>query len=81
MKSQVLIVRMGHGPQSHSELNLLAVHDALSAEGEACLAALQAAWEVGISRIFIETDSSLLVKAIKSSELDYGPGGVIFREI
>ena len=53
----------------------------LSAEGEACLAALQAAWEVGISRIFIETDSSLLVKAIKSSELDYGPGGVIFREI
>ena len=35
-----------------------AVYGALSTEGEACLAALQAALEAGISRIFIETDSS-----------------------
>lgn len=60
---------------------LRAVHDALSAEGEACLAALHAGMDVGISRIILETDSSLLVSAIKSSDLDFGPGGVIFKEI
>ncbi|RLN27709.1 hypothetical protein C2845_PM05G08320 [Panicum miliaceum] len=60
---------------------LRAVHDALAAEGEACLAALQAAMEMGISRIIIETDSSVLIKAIRTSDYDCGPGGVIFKEI
>jgi len=69
----------GHGVLAGAG-HLRAVYDALSAEGEACLAALQAAMEAGISRVIIETDS-LLVKAIRTSELDYGPGGVIFREI
>ena len=58
--------------------HLRAVHNALSAEGESCLAALQAALEAGISRIIIETGSLLLVKAIRTCELDYGLGGVIF---
>ncbi|RLN12534.1 hypothetical protein C2845_PM09G00030 [Panicum miliaceum] len=59
---------------------LRALYDALSAEGEACLAALHAAMDAVISRIILETDSFLLVSAIKSSDLDLGPG-VIFKEI
>ncbi|RLN28580.1 hypothetical protein C2845_PM05G37280 [Panicum miliaceum] len=35
---------------------LQAVHHALSAEGEACLMALKAAVEIGISRVIIKTD-------------------------
>ena len=50
----------GHGVLAGAG-RLRAVHDALTAEGEACLAALQAALGAGISRIIIETDSSLLV--------------------
>ena len=50
----------GHGVLAGAG-RLRAVHDALTAEGEACLAALQAALGAGISRIIIETVSSLLV--------------------
>ena len=60
---------------------LTAVRDALVAEGEACLAALRAATELGISRIIPETDSKNLVQAITTCDFDQAPGGVIFREI
>ena len=73
----VIIDSEGHGVLAGVG-HLRAVHNALSAEGESCLAALQAALEAGISRIIIETGSLLLVKAIRTCELDYGLGGVIF---
>jgi hypothetical protein len=60
---------------------LRAVHDALYAEGEACLAALHAAMDAGVPRIILETDSSLLISAIKSSDLGLSPERVIFGEI
>ena len=60
---------------------LKSVHNALTVEGEACLMALKAAMEVGISRVIIETDSVNLVTAIQSRSFDRAPGGVIFKEI
>ncbi|RLM98555.1 hypothetical protein C2845_PM06G23010 [Panicum miliaceum] len=60
---------------------LNAVHDALSADGEACLAALKAAMDLGISRVILETDSSNLVKALSSNAFDQAPGGVLSREL
>jgi len=60
---------------------LRAVHDALSAEGEACLMALKAAMEVGISHVIIETDSLILIKAIQSNSFDRAPAGAIIKEI
>jgi ribonuclease HI len=53
---------------------LPAVHDALAAEGEACLAALYAAMAAGISRIIIETDSSNLALALRSDSFDQSQG-------
>ena len=44
--------------------NLYTVHDALCAESEACIAALQAAIQYGLSRIILETDSLSLVRAL-----------------
>jgi ribonuclease HI len=46
---------------------LRAVHDALAAEGEACLAALYAARNVGISQVMVESDSLMSISAIRSS--------------
>jgi hypothetical protein len=60
---------------------LRAVHDALAAEGEACLAALNAAMDVGKSHVMLETDSLTLIAAIRSPTYDQAPGGVIFQEI
>jgi ribonuclease HI len=57
------------------------VHDALAAEGEACLAALNAAMDVGISHVMLETDSLTLIAAIRSPTYDQAPGGAIFQEI
>ena len=48
---------------------LNAMHDALAAEGEACLAALNAAMDLGISRVGVEIDSSNLVEALSSNKL------------
>lgn len=56
-------------------------HDTLSAEGEACLMALKAAMEIGISWVIIETDSVNLVTAVQTGSFDRAPGGVIFKEI
>lgn len=57
------------------------VHDALMAEGEACLAALTVAMDAGISHVVIEADSSNLVAAVNSDGFDQAVGGVLFKEI
>jgi hypothetical protein len=45
---------------------LRAVHDALAAEGEACLAALNnAVMNVGIPQVMVESDSLTLIRAIR----------------
>lgn len=59
---------------------LSSVSDALSAEGEACLAALEVAMSRGISRVIVETDSANLVLALRSDDYDQASGGAIFRE-
>lgn len=69
----------GHGVLAGSG-SLNAVHDALAAEGEACLAALYAAMSQGISRIIVETDSVNLATALRTASFDQAPGGAIFRE-
>ncbi|KAF8783763.1 hypothetical protein HU200_000197 [Digitaria exilis] len=70
----------GHGVLAGSGC-LTAVNDALAAEGEACIAALESAMDRGISNIIIETDSTNLVWALQSNAFDQAQGGVIFREI
>jgi ribonuclease HI len=40
------------------------LHDALRAEAQACLAALYATIDQGISQILLETDSSILVASL-----------------
>jgi len=47
------------------------VHDALSAEAQACLAALYAIIDQGISQILLETDSSILVEALQFCSYDF----------
>jgi hypothetical protein len=69
----------GHGVMEGSG-RIRAVHDALAAAGEACLAALYAAMDIGIWRIILETDSSNLATALRSASFDQSPGGVIYRE-
>ncbi|XP_039796349.1 uncharacterized protein LOC120661524 [Panicum virgatum] len=56
------------------------VADALCAEAHACVEALKAVAKVGMQSILLETDSQLLVKALKSKEHDQALGGVLFRE-
>jgi hypothetical protein len=51
------------------------VQDAFHAEAEACSRALHLVQDWGISRVQIETDSQLLVHAIKSNSGDLGPCG------
>ena len=50
-------------------INML--HDALSAEAQACLAALYATIDKGISQILLETDSSIIVEALQSCSYDF----------
>ncbi|KAF8645590.1 hypothetical protein HU200_066141 [Digitaria exilis] len=56
------------------------IHDALCAEAQACLAAIIAAADQGMMQIQLESDSTVLVKAIKSDEYDHSLGGVLFIE-
>ncbi|RLN18733.1 hypothetical protein C2845_PM02G18930 [Panicum miliaceum] len=56
------------------------VKDVLSAEAQACLAALTTASDQGIQRISLESDSQVLVRALQSGEYDQALGGVLFRE-
>ncbi|TVU02922.1 hypothetical protein EJB05_51550, partial [Eragrostis curvula] len=60
---------------------LFAVQDALCAEPQAGLAALQAAAASGMSRIQLETDSSCLGTALNTDLFDQAPGGVFFKEM
>nr|BAD05391.1 hypothetical protein [Oryza sativa Japonica Group]BAD05566.1 hypothetical protein [Oryza sativa Japonica Group] len=55
------------------------VHDALCAEAMACLYALRAAANNGISHVSVETDCSVLVRALKSADYDQATAGVIFN--
>jgi ribonuclease HI len=70
----------GHGVLAGSGC-LPAVTDALAAEGEACIAALMAAMDMGISQVIIETDSTNLVQALLSGSFDQAPSGAIFQEL
>ena len=56
------------------------VADALQAETIACLKAIEFASELGMGRIIIETDATLLKSALQSSEFDLSRNGVLFRE-
>jgi hypothetical protein len=56
------------------------VADALHAETIACLKAIEFAVELGMGRIIIETDATLLKSALQSSEFDLARHGVLFRE-
>ena len=60
--------------------NLSAVHDALCAEAEACLTALSATMNHGMSNVVFESDSLVLVDALKTNKYDQSPGGPLFRE-
>jgi ribonuclease HI len=53
---------------------------ALHAEAMACLQALQAATEWGMVHVQIETDSTILVRALQGTEHDRCPG-LLFREM
>lgn len=55
--------------------------NALMAETVACVKALEAAEAHGISRVQIETDSSQLCEALKSTTRDLEPSGMMFRYI
>ena len=54
---------------------LAAVPDALTAEASVCAKALQAATDLGISRIQLEMDSSLLQQALVTSSMDLALAG------
>ena len=47
----------------------------------ACLKSLQAARQLGMVSVIVETDSTTLVQAIKGTAQDHSAIGVIFREI
>ena len=72
-RSQWAVVMAGAG-----RINV--VHDALRTEVQACLAALYATIDKGISQILLETDSSILVEALQSCSYDFSANGVLFRE-
>ena len=61
--------------------NVSPVRNALMAETMACKFALDAAEVQGISRIELETDSSLLREALATSSRDLAPQGVLFKGI
>jgi ribonuclease HI len=56
-------------------------YDALQTEAVACLASLQNAQMWGMMKVQVETDSQLLVQAIKGRNQDMAVNGSLFREI
>jgi hypothetical protein len=60
---------------------LNAVAGPAHAEAEACYEAVQSAASWGISKAIIKADSSNLIHAIQSEELDLASEGVIYRDI
>ena len=71
-KGQFLGAGAGHIPYAHN---------ALQAEAIACLSSLQKAQEWGMSKVQVETDSQLLVQAIKGTNHDLAVNGSLFREL
>jgi ribonuclease HI len=63
---------------SAGRINVL--HDALSAEIHGCLAALTAAMDQSMSHIILESDSTILVQALQSSDYDFSAASVLIRE-
>ncbi|KAK1618800.1 hypothetical protein QYE76_024317 [Lolium multiflorum] len=61
--------------------HLKAVVSAAQAEAVACMEALHAASDWGIQNVIVETDSSILVQSIETSDYDRAPEGVIYRDI
>ena len=53
---------------------------ALQSEATACLAAIHGADGVGANRIIFESDASILVQGLKSTELDKSEIGVLVKE-
>ena len=56
------------------------VHDALCAETHACLITITMVADQGIMQIQLESNSLVLVKALKSSDYDLLARGILFRE-
>lgn len=50
-------------------------------EAMACIHAIQAARDLGISEVELETDALLLIQAVNSDEFDRAENGVLFKEI
>ena len=61
--------------------NLAAVPDVLMTEAVACNKALLSTTDLGISRIQIEVDSSVLKQAITSSAMDLAACGMLISDI
>lgn len=57
------------------------VHNALKAESEAVLQGLQAASDLGMVNIQVETDAMNLVSALRGKDYDLAPAGALFKEI
>lgn len=76
----VLRDQYGHAVLAGAE-KLEVVHDALCAEAQAGLTALQAVVVHGMDRIQLETDSTCLVSALKSVSYDQAAGGIFFKEL
>lgn len=76
------VARDAEGEVRGSGLGRIAnVASALQAEAVACGEAVQAAANWGMGRVVVETDSQILVKALQSTELDFAPEGIIFRDL
>jgi hypothetical protein len=56
------------------------LHDALSAEIHGCLVAFSAAFDQGMSHFILESDSTVLVRALQSNDYDFSAAGVLIRE-
>jgi hypothetical protein len=59
---------------------ILAAPDALTVEAIACQQALQAATDIGISRIQVEVDSVVLKHALQSHSMDLATCGMMIRD-
>jgi hypothetical protein len=57
------------------------VANAAQAEATACIHALQAAADWGVTKLILETDSTNLVRAMEPLEFDRAPEGVLYRDI
>jgi ribonuclease HI len=61
--------------------NLENVGEAFHAEVIACLQAIQRAADLGVQRVILETDASMVVQAVKSSDYDRSSAGGLIWEM